>query len=110
MRLLLLSPGGALALSSATGRVVYHALKPGQPTFPPSTAMELLNLAFDRFGEPGHRLGDTWSDVYKVNRMADRGVPAHLHRITVYQTATGQSSERLPYHRRSSLILRLRWL
>ena len=28
-------PGGALALSSAPGRVVYHALKPGQPTFPP---------------------------------------------------------------------------
>ena len=50
--------------------------------------MELLNLAFNRSGT---RLAIAWGNTWGVTapRMADRGAPTRLDRITVHETATG---------------------
>jgi serine/threonine protein kinase/WD40 repeat protein len=76
-------PGGALAVPSAPGRVTFHALAPGQPTFPAVKGEgHALNLAFSRSGE---RLAVAWGDV----DLRQRGEPTRCRRVTVHETATG---------------------
>ena len=78
-------PGGAVAVPSAPGRVTFHALKPGQRTFPAIAGEgHALNLAFSQSGE---RLAIAWGDV----DLGNLGAPTRLHRITVHETATGST-------------------
>jgi len=76
-------PGGALAVPTAPGRVTFHALAPGQPTFPAiESEGHAVNLAFSRSGD---RLAIAWGNV----ELQMRGKPKRLLRVTVHETATG---------------------
>jgi WD40 repeat protein len=76
-------PRGTLAVPPAAGRVAFHPLRPGQPSFPEITGNgHALNLAFSRAGE---RLAVAWGDV----NLQNDGQGTRLRRVTVHETATG---------------------
>ncbi|MHB1562366.1 MAG: protein kinase domain-containing protein, partial [Isosphaeraceae bacterium] len=78
-------PSGALAAPACTGRVVYHPLRAGQPTFPEVIGDgDALNLAFSRSGD---RLAILWGDA----DHAHQGIATRIRRVSVYATATGMS-------------------
>ncbi len=84
-------PSGSLAVPTAPGRVTFHALPPGQPTFP---AVEgeghAINLAFSRSGD---RVAVAWGSVdlrnggaastlrpcHRARNCHRRNAPDHCH-------------------------------
>lgn len=84
-------PGGSLAVPTAPGRVTFHVLAPGQPSFPAIEGEGYVhNLAFDRSGD---RLAIAWGDV--IPQMSSAGA-AKFRRVTVHETATGAILRTIP--------------
>lgn len=78
-------PGGALAAPVSAGRVAYHPLRSGQPTFPEIVGNgDALNLAFSRSGD---RLAIVWGEA----DHAHQGEITRVQRLSVYATASGTS-------------------
>jgi serine/threonine protein kinase/WD40 repeat protein len=71
-------PSGTLAVPQNAGRVVFFAIRSGQPSFPEIVGDgHVLNLVFSRSGE---RMAVAWGEANKRGR---------LRRVTVHETATG---------------------
>jgi eukaryotic-like serine/threonine-protein kinase len=75
-------PDGALAMPASAGRVAYHPLRAGQPTFPEIVGDgDALNLAFNRSGD---RLAIVWGQADHKGQ----GHATRVRRVSVYATAT----------------------
>jgi serine/threonine protein kinase/WD40 repeat protein len=76
-------PSGTMAVPCAAGRVAFHPLRPGQPSFPEIEGEgHALNLAFSRTGD---RIAIVWGDV----NLQNNGMAVQLRRVTVHDPATG---------------------
>jgi WD40 repeat protein len=70
-------------MPASTGRVAYHPLRAGQPTFPEVVGDgDALNLAFSRSGD---RLAIVWGQA----NHKGQGHATRVRRVSVYATATG---------------------
>jgi len=97
-------PSGPLAVAVAGGRVKFHTLRPGQPSFPEIVCEgHAINFAFDGSGD---RIAIISGDV-----STDIGHPKLIREVAVYNTATGERlwktdlSAKMPNHYKTALAL-----